>query len=971
MHFQIFKRWALRALGALLVAVVVLGALLMWAGPQWLRTRIETQGSATLGRTLTLAQVTLELRSLTLTLSDLRIASADGSTTQLTLPRVVLRADAGSLLRLQPELQALQIERPQLQLTHLGAGHYDVDDIVQRLLAPSPDAGLALRIHHMQVEDGAIDFIDQGPRPSLTHRIRKLRLTLPLLTTLESQRNLPIQPELAFELNGSAFDSRAQGTPFSTPPSAQATLRIHQLDLRPYAPYLPAALPVRLRSGVLNAELQWGYQSSPSAATPTLRISGDIDASQLRLDDPAGAELLSLDSAHATIGELLPLERRLTLDSLDISAPRLRLQRSAPDANANTNAKTAANPSPEPSAEASTHWAVQLQQLHLRDGYVRWIDTLVQPQARLQASRVQLQASDLRWPPREAPATNAADMALPDVPLQLSGDIATDENAPATKGHLEFHGNAGAYPLRLQGQLDAQRIPLPPLIGYLWPALATHPRLQLQQAQADFKGKLRYSASPNRQDHQDGTRLDMQGDAALTHVHLQARTTASAPSTASAPPGPVLLGWTALRVPQLALQLQPQQPVRLRIPSASVERLLAQLNITPEGQLELRQWFASPEAPSADASPRSSTPPAPRTSTAPAEDAPGPDIQIGPITLRQGRIQFSDQFIQPPYSSQLTDLEGSLSGFSLRPTTTTATQPAEAAEAAAASAMATLQLQGRVQGEAELQITGQLTPLQRPMALDLQATVRSLELSPLSAYAAKYAGYGIQSGKLHVDVHYTLVPNGQLTATNHLVLQQVTLGEPSGIAKPDIPLKLALFLLADRNGTIDLRLPLRGSLNDPEFSIGPLIWQAIGNLFGKALTAPFSLFMGSQASEESLSTVVFAPTLSTLSDAARQQLDALAQALLQHPDLELSISGSASTVQESSPPSNTPPSKPPLSSDAASALAANRAQTVRDYLLRQHAIPPQQLHLSPSRIHSEPQTDWTPRATLKLHAPPT
>ena len=173
--------------------------------------------------------------------------------------------------------------------------------------------------------------------------------------------------------------------------------------------------------------------------------------------------------------------------------------------------------------------------------------------------------------------------------------------------------------------------------------------------------------------------------------------------------------------------------------------------------------------------------------------------------------------------------------------------------------------------------------------------MRDLELPPLSPYAVKYAGYGIERGKLSVDVRYAVQPDGQLTASNKLVLNQLSFGDKVDGAPNSLPVKLAVALLADRNGVIDLDLPISGSLNDPQFRIGPVIWKVITNLVVKAITAPFSLLanaLGGGSSNE-LSTVAFAPGSGTLTDPAKAGLDKVAKALADRPALQLTVLGTA------------------------------------------------------------------------------
>ena len=208
-------------------------------------------------------------------------------------------------------------------------------------------------------------------------------------------------------------------------------------------------------------------------------------------------------------------------------------------------------------------------------------------------------------------------------------------------------------------------------------------------------------------------------------------------------------------------------------------------------------------------------------------------------------------------------------------------------------------MRGRVEGTATLEITGKLNPLAKPLALDIKALVRDLELPPLSPYAIKYSGYGIERGKMSVDLAYVVLPNGQLTASNKIVLHQLAFGDKVEGASASLPVKLAVALLADRNGVIDLDLPVSGSINDPQFSLGGVIWKVIGNLIAKAVTAPFALLasaFGGGSSE--LSIVEFAPGSSTLAPAAEESLDKVAKALLERPALTLTVSGESRLESE-------------------------------------------------------------------------
>jgi len=153
--------------------------------------------------------------------------------------------------------------------------------------------------------------------------------------------------------------------------------------------------------------------------------------------------------------------------------------------------------------------------------------------------------------------------------------------------------------------------------------------------------------------------------------------------------------------------------------------------------------------------------------------------------------------------------------------------------------------------------------------------------------------------KLNFDVNYKIAPDGRLTATNKLVLNQLVFGEEVKGAPASLPVRLAVALLADRNGVIDVDLPLSGSINDPQFRIGPLIWQAIGNLIVKAVTAPFSLLTGGLGGGSGESSVVpFDAGSAELTPAAKESLDKVVKALTDRPGLRMTVVGLANLDKE-------------------------------------------------------------------------
>jgi len=167
-----------------------------------------------------------------------------------------------------------------------------------------------------------------------------------------------------------------------------------------------------------------------------------------------------------------------------------------------------------------------------------------------------------------------------------------------------------------------------------------------------------------------------------------------------------------------------------------------------------------------------------------------------------------------------------------------------------------------------------------------------MELAPLTTYSNKYVGYRIERGKLSFDVAYHLA-NRQLQAENRLVLDQLTFGDKvESASATTLPVLLAVALLKDRNGVIDIDLPIGGSLDDPEFSVGGIIVRVLINLITKAITAPFALLGKLFGGGEELSWLDFAPGQYEVTDQLEPKLKSLSTALAERPGLKLDISGS-------------------------------------------------------------------------------
>ena len=258
----------------------------------------------------------------------------------------------------------------------------------------------------------------------------------------------------------------------------------------------------------------------------------------------------------------------------------------------------------------------------------------------------------------------------------------------------------------------------------------------------------------------------------------------------------------------------------------------------------------------------------------------------------KGHLNWQNLLKLPPAKTaasqpMLSDVAGSRGAF--------ANQNRDAKTAS----LAELSLRGRVEGSASLEVNGRIHPLTQPVALNVTGKVRDLELPELSPYSQKYAGYGIERGKLSADVNYRIDERAQLNASQKIVLNQLRFGDRSTLPDaPNLPVKLAVALLADRNGVININLPVSGSLQDPDFKVGAIVWKLVLGLIGKAVFSPLSLIAGAFASEERLEQIDFKSGSALLDADHRKKLARVAQLLIDKPGVNLTVVGEANPDTE-------------------------------------------------------------------------
>lgn len=360
-------------------------------------------------------------------------------------------------------------------------------------------------------------------------------------------------------------------------------------------------------------------------------------------------------------------------------------------------------------------------------------------------------------------------------------------------------------------------------------------------------------------------------------------------------------------------------PIDLTLDRILLSGLRVKLGLLPDGRLNLstleKKLPAAAPVPS------------------PAEKpGPPPKLKVGAFALERGTIEIFDRTVQPALNLKLGGLGGRVSPLIVP-----------------GNAKMKIDLSGKVDA-APVKIAGELLSRGKASDLTLAVSLKGWDLLPLGGYFAKYAGYGLERGKLSLDLKIALA-NRQLD-THHLVLvDQLTLGDK--VDSPDatwLPVKLALAILTNRDGQLELDVPITGDLDDPEFGVGRVIGRALLNILEKVATSPFAL-LGAivGGSDDQLSELSFAAGSAELSALEAAKLEKIAKALRDRPALRVSLEGSLDPVADpealaraklaaapKAPSLKTKTSSaalPPISAEELSALKDARAKVVQDALL--------------------------------------
>ncbi len=650
-----------------------------------------------------------------------------------------------------------------------------------------PATPWAFSIADLHLADGVLHVSDESVAPAFRVTLSRVALDAKKIAS-----NGEGTVDVAFDSSsGARFTAHGDVDPAGK--SARGHLSLTTFHLDALYPYYADALNLDVRRGTIDlaADFSVGAASTPIELTLAQGAAAlvDMELAVHGENDP----LWRIPRADLNGVAFDYAKRSVTIDKVESQRPAFRIGRQ-PDGVINferlirTSEATGVTPHTARATPGDTGWTLLIHKLLFEHIAAEFEDRAVQPP-------VKLKLADARIAVDEYSNARAAKGTL------------TFAARVGSTGQVQFAGAFGTNPVSADWRINANGVDLVSLRPY-FEALTN---VIVTSGAFGAKGRLTYGAA-----ERGPARATYAGDLTIQDFGSLDRPTSQE-----------LLRWKSLTFTAVDAV---SEPLKVALGAITLDQFYARVIVNSDATLNFQRLLAPASAavePATMAAPGNGAAEAPKEPPAAAASDKDLPVSIGRIALSGGEVQFSDFFVKPNYSAHLTDVAGSVSALS-------ATQAGDVEVAA------------RVETTAPVEIHGSLNPFARELTLDLSATARDIDLPPLTPYSTKYAGYGIEKGKLSLEVHYK-IDNRKLAASNKLVLDQLTFGEHvDSPTATKLPVRLAVALLKDRNGVIHLDLPIQGTLDDPKFSVWGVLVQIFVNLITKIVTAPFAV-LGSLA----------------------------------------------------------------------------------------------------------------------------
>ena len=748
-------------------------------------------------------------------------------------------------------LEEIRLEKPSVSITRKPDGSYNFSDLIpkEQEKKEEPSKPFHFSLNNIQIAGGKIDFHDLPKKTD--HTIRDLLLTVPFVSNIEQDVKTYVEPKFSATINGDPVRATGKTMLFESSHATIFDIDLTDVDIPHYLQYLPVRLNFRLASATLDTHLRMTFMTHPDR-NPDLSLTGQAALKKVALDDLQGKKLLRLPSVKVDIASLEPFVPNVHLANIALESPELVIKRDkngdinltklvASDQKAETGKKKAAGDDKTgkaPKADKKTELSLLIDNFLIDKADITFTDAKPAKPVKIQMAPLRLQVSKF--------SLNKDEKALADLALTID-----------RKADVTAKGTLGINPLDADLALTVKNLDIRPFQPYFTESV----QLDVTRGAVSTEGKLVLKTDKKQQPGVTYT-----GNLAVLQLATMDRIHAND-----------FFKFKRLAFHSLSVGYN---PLFVNIREIALADFFAKIVINEGGTTNIQDITGSTKKDEQQAQTATVDQP-PEKEKDKKPGAPPPDIKIGKVSFSGGTVDFADRNIKPNYRANILNLQGSVTGLS--------SQEISRAKVA---------LKGNLGYGSPIEIGGTINPLIKDLFADIKVSFKDIEMSPMSPYTSKFLGYPITKGKLNFEVSY-LVDKRKLSAENKVFFDQLTFGEK--VESPDAvkaPVTLAVSLLTDRNGQINLDIPLSGSLDDPKFKIWPIIWQILVNLITKAVTSPFALLSSLTGGGEEMSYIEFDYGTSQLSETGLKKIGALSKVLFDRPNLKMDIEGYADETQD-------------------------------------------------------------------------
>ncbi|KAA8558383.1 hypothetical protein FX985_04736 [Pseudomonas extremaustralis] len=832
----------IRAAGALLTAVALYSLLGFLILPG-IALRIANQQLANYATVpARIERIELNPFSLELTVWGLQIG--DPGKEQVGFERLYANLQLDSLWTRAVHLADVQLDKPKTELLFDKSGQLNLAQLFK--LPPSeptpadPNAKpFPLRIDNIKLAGGYLHFEDLRPSEPIEFLYDKLDFELKNLSTLpEDNADMTL---VAAGPQGGQIDWKGN---FSLVPiTSKGTLKVTDGKMKAWWPYVRDALPLVLEDGVLNFSTDYTFSLANETALNLTNTAASI--APFAIKAPDGRPLVRLERLDISETTVDLAKQQVVVGKIRSSKLETWAAREA-DGQLDWQKLFASPPSkptktPEPaSAPATADSPKPAPAAPSKPWQVLLKDVQLRNYQVHLADRQAKPAVALELGPLNVDVQNFDSLNQSPFTLKIDSGL-------GKQGKIQATGEVNLNPVSAKLKVNTQDIDLRVAQSYISPFI----RLELRSGMlgSDLDVNLKST---------DPLKLQVTGRAQVDQLHTL----------------DTLKTRDFLKWQRLVLEgLNYQHGDSLSIDKVNLQQPYARFMINDDRTTNVDDLLIPQPA---DSGAKATAKPAA------SKDKPL-GIHIGQIAINDGSANFADFSLTPNFATAIQQLNGQIGTIDSRQ-----------------AKPASVDIKGKVDRYAPVTIKGSVNPFDPMAALDIATSFKRVELTTLTPYSGKFAGFRIRKGRLNLDLHY-VITKGQLKAENKVVVEQLQLGEKVDSADAvDLPIRLAIALLKDSDGKISIELPVSGDLNNPQFSVMPIVWQTLRNLVVRAASAPFKFIGGliTGGGSEDLGNVSFAAGSSELSKEAEGALDNLAKALKERPALRLEIEGTAAASSD-------------------------------------------------------------------------